>query len=105
MVERIPVTLRYVVIPGITDSAEDIQSLMDLIHSLPKPVPVELLAYHTYGRQKWQDLKMKYTLENIPEATPEDVNLVAHALIEQNILVLNHSEDTSVTPHSRITTP
>ena len=91
MVERIPVTLRYVVIPGITDSAEDIQSLMDLIHSLPKPVPVELLAYHTYGRQKWQDLKMKYTLENIPEATPEDLILVAHALIEQNILVLNHS--------------
>jgi len=86
---HIPVTVRYVVIPGITDLQEDIQALISLIHSLPKPVPVELLAYHTYGRQKWQALQMSYPLDHIPEATPSDVAAVADSLITQGINVIN----------------
>ena len=92
MTKHIPVTLRYVIIPGITNLQQDIEALINLIHSLPKPVPVELLAYHTYGKQKWQDLKMNYTLDNIPEATPQDLALVADTLMQQNIMVLHHSE-------------
>lgn len=82
-------TLRYVVIPGITTLPEDIQGLSTLIHSLPNSVTVELLPYHTYGRQKWQDLRMKYSLEHVPEATPHDVTAVADILQQQGILVLN----------------
>lgn len=93
--KHIPVTLRYVVIPGVTNLPEDIESLIQLIHSLPKPVPVELLAYHTYGLKKWQELRMNYTLEGIPEATPQDVALVANLLTKQHIKVLNHSDKTS----------
>ena len=89
MTQHIPVTLRYVVIPGITNLQEDIQSLINLIHSLPKPVSVELLPYHTYGRQKWQELQMNYTLDHIPEATPSDVAAVADSLIAQGITVIN----------------
>ena len=91
---HLPVTLRYVVIPGITDLTEDIQALIKLIHSLPRPVPVELLAYHTYGRQKWQALKMNYTLDHIPEATPHDVEIVAEHLTAQGITVINCKEST-----------
>lgn len=93
--EHIPVTLRYVILPGLTDLPEDMESLIKLIHSLPKPVPVELLPYHTYGRQKWQALKMKYTLDHIPEATPQDISAAAAILMKQNIVVLNHSKTTS----------
>ena len=80
LIQYIPVTLRYVIIPGVTNSTEDIQALIKLIHSLPKPVSVELLPYHTYGRQKWQALQMNYTLDHIPEATPSDVIAVADCL-------------------------
>lgn len=96
--QHIPVTVRYVVIPGVTNLPEDIQALINLIHSLPKPVPVELLAYHTYGLKKWRDLKMSYTLDHIPEATPHDVDAVADCLTAQGITVINRQENTSIAP-------
>jgi pyruvate formate lyase activating enzyme len=40
MTNHIPTTVRYVVIPGITNLPEDIQGLSNLIQSLPKAVPV-----------------------------------------------------------------
>jgi pyruvate formate lyase activating enzyme len=82
------VTLRYVVIPGITTLDEDIRALADLVHSLPATVPVELLPYHSLGQQKWQALKMNYTLANVPDATPQDVTLVANLLKEKGVALL-----------------
>jgi len=90
IVSHLPVTVRYVIIPGITNLPEDLQALAHLIHSLPRPVPVELLAYHTFGQQKWQALKMKYTLANIPEATARDVKMAAAILMDQGITILPH---------------
>ena len=87
--KHLPVTLRYVVIPGVTNLPEDLQALIDLIHSLPKLVSVELLPYHTYGRQKWQALQMNYTLDHIPEAAPNDIVVFANGLVEQGISVTN----------------
>ena len=89
MVQHLTVTLRYVVIPGVTNSPEDIQALINLIQSLSKPVTVELLPYHTYGRQKWQALQMNYTLDHIPEATPSDITAVADSLATQGITIIN----------------
>jgi len=89
MTQHLTVTLRYVVIPGVTNLPEDIQALINLIHSLPKPVAVELLPYHTYGRQKWQALQMNYTLDQIPEAIPSDITAVADSLVAQGITVIN----------------
>jgi len=89
MTQHLNVTLRYVVIPGVTNLPKDIQELTNLIHSLPRPVTVELLPYHTYGRQKWQALQMNYTLDHIPEATPSDVATVAECLVAQGIIVIN----------------
>ena len=91
--KHIPVTVRYVVIPGVTNSPEDITALINLIHSLPRPIPVELLPYHTYGVQKWQALHMNYTLDHIPEATLSDVEIVADSLAAQGISVINGQEN------------
>jgi len=88
MTQHLPVTLRYVVIPGITNPFE-IDVLINLIQSLPRPVTIELLPYHTYGRQKWQALQMKYTLDHIPEATPNDMKIVTDRLMAQGINVIN----------------
>lgn len=90
MVQHIPTTIRYVIIPGLTDLPQDVQALGDLVHSLPTLAPVELLPYHTYGKQKWQDLNMNYSLEKFPEATPQEVTAVAELLTAQGIQVLNH---------------
>jgi pyruvate formate lyase activating enzyme len=85
LTEHIPVTLRYVVLPGITTTTEDIVALANLIHSLPAPITVELLPYHSLGRQKWQALQMKYTLDDVPDATAQDVASVATLLRAEGI--------------------
>lgn len=83
-----PVTVRYVVIPGITNSWEDINALAGLIKSLPGQAAVELLPYHTFGRKKWVELGRTYHLENVPAATLQDVARVQAWLKEQDIRVL-----------------
>jgi len=87
--QHLDVTVRYVVIPGITDLPEDIELFTHLIHALPRPVAVELLPYHTYGQQKWQALNMDYTLAHIPEASADDIIQMASALMKQGIVILN----------------
>ena len=65
--------IRQVVIPGITDNKEDLLELKDFIHSLKNVKNVELLKYHTLGKNKWEALKIPYELEGIRDATQEDV--------------------------------
>lgn len=86
--QHIPVTLRYVVIPGVTTSVEDIRALASLVHSLPATTPVELLPYHSLGQQKWQNLQMNYTLAHIPDATLQDITRAGDLLREEGITLL-----------------
>lgn len=86
-----PVTVRYVVIPGVTNSREDIHALAGLIKTLPGHAVVELLPYHTFGRRKWAELGRTYLLEGVPDATPQDVARVQALLKEQDIDVLHET--------------
>lgn len=82
------ITIRYVVIPDLNDSYEDIEALGMLVNSLNKDVPVELLPYHTLGRQKWDSLGWSYQLDDVRDATPENINFVRSILTKQHINVL-----------------
>lgn len=83
-----PVTIRYVVIPGVTNGLDDLDALAGLIKSLPGPAAVELLPYHTFGRKKWAQLGRTYLLEGVPDASPQDVAKVQAYLKERQIEVL-----------------
>lgn len=41
---------------------------------------VELLPYHDMGRFKWKQLGFKYELENVPNATDDDIQKAKEAL-------------------------
>lgn len=84
---RVPVTLRYVVIPGVNDGDKDIELLAELVISLPGSVNVELLAYHTLGRKKWEALGWQYQLADVPQASPEDVAAVRSSLAQYGVTV------------------
>ena len=71
---NIPIWIRQVLIPGITDNEEDLLKLKDFINSLKTVQKVELLPYHTMGKFKWSKLGAKYELENIPDATQSDTD-------------------------------
>ena len=69
-----PMWIRQVLIPGITDNEEDLLELKTFINSLNTVERVEILPYHTMGKFKWSKLGVQYELENIPDATQDDVN-------------------------------
>ena len=69
-----PMWIRQVLIPGITDNEDDLLKLKDFINSLKTVERVEILPYHTMGKFKWSKLGAIYELENIPDATQEDIN-------------------------------
>lgn len=66
---NIPIWIRQVIIPGITDDTDDLLNLKDFISSLKTVQKVELLPYHNLGIYKWEKLNMDYQLKNVPNAT------------------------------------
>lgn len=69
----IPVWIRQVIIPGITDDKQDLIKLKEFISSLKNVEKVELLPYHNMGSYKWKQLGTDYPLESIRPATDEDI--------------------------------
>lgn len=68
------VWIRQVLIPGITDHEEDLLKLKEFISTLNNVKKVEILAYHDLGKFKWENLGCNYELEDVPNATTEDVS-------------------------------
>ena len=69
----IPMWIRQVIIPGITDDEQDLLKLRDFILSLNTVEKVEFLSYHDMGKFKWENLGFKYELEGVRSATSEDI--------------------------------
>lgn len=75
-----PMWIRQVLIPGITDEKEDLLKLKKFIKSLSNIEKVEILKYHDMGKFKWEQMGYKYDLEDITNATDEDVSRVKEIL-------------------------
>lgn len=59
--------IRVVIIPGINDTKEYINELIDLIKPLKNVEKIEFLPYHTLGVHKYKELGIKYPLKDIPD--------------------------------------
>ena len=70
---NIPLWIRQVIIPGITDDENDLLELKNFINSLKNVQKVELMPYHELGKFKWENLGIKYELEGVPSATSKDI--------------------------------
>lgn len=70
---NIPIWIRQVLVPGITDDEKDLLELKKFINSLKSVQKVELLPYHNLGKHKWEQFESKYLLEDVRIATSEDV--------------------------------
>ncbi len=68
-----PVWIRQVLIPGYTDSTEDLLKLKTFISKLKNVEKIELLPYHNMGKYKWQEMNLKYELDNVREANEDDI--------------------------------
>lgn len=73
---NIPMWIRQVIIPGITDKEEDIINLKRFIKTLKTVEKVEFLPYHITGKYKWNELGEDYELEGIKEASKTDIEKI-----------------------------
>ncbi|MCM3748617.1 pyruvate formate-lyase-activating protein [Paenibacillus pasadenensis] len=69
----IPMWVRRVLVPGLTDNAADLLGLGRFLSSLRKVEKVEVLPYHRMGVFKWQQLGREYTLEGYREPDAKEL--------------------------------
>lgn len=62
---NIPIWIRHVVVPGLTDSEEHIKDLKRYIDTMKNVEKVELLPFHQLGKEKYNVMGIDYSLENI----------------------------------------
>lgn len=67
-----PLWLRYVLVPGYTDEANDLHRWGNHFANYKSIQKVQILPYHTLGVHKYQALGRSYPLAGVPEATIED---------------------------------
>lgn len=75
-----PFWLRYVLVPGISDSEADIRALGERLGGSRMIERVELLPYHTLGVHKYEAMGWEYPLSGTPQNTPEQIERAAALL-------------------------
>jgi len=68
--KNVPVWIRHVIVPGITDDPEEHKRLGRFIAALPNVKALDVLPYHTMGVNKYEKLGIPYPLEGV-EALPK----------------------------------
>ena len=67
----IPVIVRHVCVPGITDGEKELNELGRLIGKWRNLKGLDVLAYHTMGVLKYKNLGISYPLEGTADLRPE----------------------------------
>lgn len=76
----VPLTARTPVIPGYTDSIDNIAGISEFVAATPGIEGYELLSYHNFGQSKYQSLGRPYALRDVQSPSDEEMRLlVRHA--------------------------
>ena len=80
--------VRYVLVPGLTDAADDVEKVARFTSTLAHVERVEVLPFHQLGAGKWADLQLSYQLADVPPAAPELVRRVEDQFRAHGLTVL-----------------
>lgn len=82
--KNIPVWVRYVLVPGYTDSEADLDALGRFLQTMKNVQKLEIQPYHKLGIHKYEALGWKYELENVIQNTAEQLQK-AKMIFEQYV--------------------
>jgi pyruvate formate lyase activating enzyme len=68
-----PVWLRFVLVPGLTDDAQNVEQVAQFASGLGNVERVDVLPFHQMGRYKWKELGLSYALDNVNPPSAEAV--------------------------------
>lgn len=69
----VPLWVRHVLVPGLTDGKEDLRAMRAFLDTLPTLQRVEVLPYHALGVYKWEALGVPYSLHDAQPPTLEQL--------------------------------
>ena len=67
--KNVPVWIRHVVVPGVTDDPVQLTRLGEFLGQLPNVKALDVLPYHIMGVSKYRELGIPYPLEGVEPAT------------------------------------
>ncbi len=70
---KLPVWIRFVLVPGWTDDMNDIAKIAEFAAGLGNVERVDVLPFHQMGRFKWKELGLEYKLEDVKPPSAESV--------------------------------
>lgn len=71
------VWIRFVVVPGLTDAPDNVRRVVEIVSRWKNNVErVEVLPFHNMGADKWHELDMHYTLENVKPPSLETMTAI-----------------------------
>lgn len=69
----IPVWLRFVLVPGLTDAAENVDKVAKFAATLSNVERIQILPFHKMGEHKFEAADKEYKLANTPTPTADEV--------------------------------
>ena len=78
---NIPVWIRQVLVPGVTDDENDLKKTREWIDSLGNAVKTEVLPYHTLGKVKYEKLGIPYLMGDVPTPNEEQIDKAKKILV------------------------
>jgi len=70
---QVPVWIRHVIVPGLTDGREELTALGELLQGYSNIERVDLLPFSKLGEYKWQAVSKEYTLTDVQPPTVEEM--------------------------------
>lgn len=75
-----PFWLRYVLVPGYTDSLETLQGVIEHFSQFKNLERFQILPYHKLGQHKWEVLGWEYPLQEVEPNSLDNLNRVENFL-------------------------
>lgn len=81
---NIPMWVRYVLVPTLTDDVESLKALKEFLNTLSNVKKIEVLPYHNLGVSKYTQLNIDYPLKNISEPSQSQIDIANKILTGEN---------------------
>lgn len=82
---KVPVWVRFVLVPGLTDDPENIAKVAQIARRWPNLERLEILPFHQMARDKWENLGLNYQLADTPVPTKDQVEAAKNIMREQGM--------------------
>ena len=79
----VSMVVRHVVVPGLTDSEEELRALGRLLVPLKTLKGLDVLGYHTMGCAKYKALGIEYPLDGVPALEKEKARQARRIILEE----------------------